>query len=410
MRAPARYHFFLSYARGDDDQFVRRFSEDLSAEIRDLAGLDADERVGFLDVSAIGLGDNWSRRLVDALSACHTFVALVSPRYLLSEPCGKEWAGFAQRLATDGHPGTRVAALLPLIWLPPRQLPGEVTRLRYAGEALPDEYHRIGLRQFLRLARHRDTYLEIVAELARHIVDAARQPAPPPLPAGTDFDALPNAFRSGATDTGRVPAPRPPRRAAAPVRFLVAAPTLADLDSPPLVASRRRRDYYGDRAVDWAPYRPRLPEPLVGYARRLAGERRLDADAADLAQLGGQPRDWLDGAIAVLLLDVWALRLPRYRSALTAHGGVLHAVLVPANRDDLPTQREWRDAGDLRSALGAAPSANNYQLFRPGVRTHAAFAADLGVILEGGINPAPAPRSIRRIPVLSEAPDEPEAR
>jgi hypothetical protein len=50
------------------------------------------------------------------------------------------------------------------------------------------------------------------------------------------------------------------------------------------------------------------------------------------------------------------------------------------------------------------------QLFRPGAPTHAAFAADLGVILEGRINPAPAPRSIRRIPVLSEAPDEPEAR
>jgi FxsC-like protein len=410
---PARYHFFLSYARGDDDQFVRRFSEDLSAEIRVLAGLDADEQVGFLDVSAIGLGDNWSQRLVDALSACHTFVALVSPRYLLSEPCGKEWAAFSRRLAADGQAGTRVPALLPLIWLPPRRLPAEVTRLRYSGGALPDEYHRIGLRQFLRLARHRETYLEIVAELARHIVDAARQPPPPPLPPGTDFDGLPDAFRSAAPDTGHVPAPRPPRRPAAPVRFLVAAPTLADLDTPALVESRPRRDYYGDRAVDWAPYRPGLPEPLVGYARRLAGERRLDADAADLAAPGRPPRDWLDGGIAVLLLDVWALRLPRYVSALAERGGMLHAVLVPANREDLPTQREWRDAGgDVRSAVGAVPAAGDNQLFRPGVLTHEAFAADLGVILEVARNRLggrPRSRSIMRIPVLSEAPDEPEA-
>jgi hypothetical protein len=113
-------YFFLSYARGDDDVSVQRFFHDLSAEVRAHAGLSAGEEVGFFDVHSLEVGAAWSSRLVDALSRCQSFIALVSPRYLISEPCGREWMIFAERLRRyEREVGVSPSVLLPLLWLAP---------------------------------------------------------------------------------------------------------------------------------------------------------------------------------------------------------------------------------------------------------------------------------------------------
>ncbi|BCB82576.1 hypothetical protein Pflav_089860 [Phytohabitans flavus] len=112
-------YFFLSYARGDDDLSVQKFFHDLSAEVRAHAGLASGEEVGFFDVHSLEVGASWSPRLVDALSQCQSFIALVSPRYLLSEPCGREWAVFSDRIRRyEREVGVTPSALLPLLWLP----------------------------------------------------------------------------------------------------------------------------------------------------------------------------------------------------------------------------------------------------------------------------------------------------
>ncbi|MFB9356850.1 TIR domain-containing protein, partial [Actinoplanes nipponensis] len=90
-------YFFLSYARGRDDVYVHQFFQDLSQEVRALAGLGPEAEVGFLDHRSIQPGDVWPETLVDALSRCQAFLALCSPAYFLSEPCGREWAIFAER-------------------------------------------------------------------------------------------------------------------------------------------------------------------------------------------------------------------------------------------------------------------------------------------------------------------------
>ena len=43
-------YFFLSYARGDDDEFVRTFYADLCTELRSRAGLrGTNDQIGFFD-------------------------------------------------------------------------------------------------------------------------------------------------------------------------------------------------------------------------------------------------------------------------------------------------------------------------------------------------------------------------
>jgi hypothetical protein len=72
-------YFFLSYARGDDDIFVKRFYQDLCGEVRVLVGTARDEEVGFLDNYNIEPGHHWPQALVTALAECASFLALYAP-------------------------------------------------------------------------------------------------------------------------------------------------------------------------------------------------------------------------------------------------------------------------------------------------------------------------------------------
>ncbi|GFJ84756.1 toll/interleukin-1 receptor domain-containing protein [Phytohabitans houttuyneae] len=71
-------YFFLSYARGDEDDLVRQFFNDLSVEVRVRAGLHKDAEVGFID-ARMKAGTVWSAELAEALSQCRSFIALLSP-------------------------------------------------------------------------------------------------------------------------------------------------------------------------------------------------------------------------------------------------------------------------------------------------------------------------------------------
>jgi hypothetical protein len=230
------YYFFLSYARSDDDDAIQRFFRDLSAEVRAYAGLPTDSDVGFLDVHSMEIGVTWSRELMLALGRCRTFVALVSPRYQISEPCGREWAVFASRLSLLEERGLPPPpALLPLLWLPPEVVHPVVAAVQYQNASMPEAYHRTGLRQLIRLQRHRDDYLQFIAELAGHIVRSARHAVPRP-PDGLDFDRIPSAFHGAPPRTAD-------ERPAEQVRFVVAAPTRTDLSASDLATMSRDPAY-----------------------------------------------------------------------------------------------------------------------------------------------------------------------
>lgn len=192
---PAKYMFFLSYAREDDRDSIRRFFNDLSSEIRSCAGLPPGTVVGFLDIERLELGTVWADELVSALAGTHTFVGLVSPRYVKSRPCGREWAIFADRLKgsrSNGRPPPR--ALFPLIWQPSESLHPVVAAHHFIYGNAPPAYLQAGLRQFVRQPRHRDVYFALLQDLAQRINRAASLDALPPSPQDIEFGDIPSAF------------------------------------------------------------------------------------------------------------------------------------------------------------------------------------------------------------------------
>lgn len=207
---PPRCYFFLSYARGDDNDSIERFYNDLSAEVRSHAGLAPNTEVGFVDVHSMELGVQWSARLMRDLVECRVFVALVSPRYLRSEMCGKEWRVFADRLGRHTAPeGEPPAALLPLLWLPPPTLPDVVEELQYRNDLLPRAYRDKGLRQMIRLNKFRDSYVEFVDSLAQQIVRTAEADCVPPATRSLRFQDVPSVFHPQAASERSWSAPSP---------------------------------------------------------------------------------------------------------------------------------------------------------------------------------------------------------
>ncbi|MDG4827861.1 TIR-like protein FxsC [Solwaraspora sp. WMMD1047] len=410
-----RLYFFLSYARSDDDPYVEQFFRDLCGEVRVRAGLASSEEVGFFDTHSIGIGATWSSELVDALAESGTFVALCSPRYFVSEACGREWQIFTERverhqLAT----GSRSRTIIPAFWLPPRQVPEAVQRLQYDSAAFGEGYRRDGLRQLLRLSRNQDEYIELLAVLADQIVENVDTDPLPPIPRQerVEFVGVPSAFHQAETS---IESPRVNRQGAlrgpdgrSPyshvvqdhVHFVIAAPNRREAR-----AVRRDVAYYGEYSVEWAPYRPTFRQPLADFARAVASKRRLTSEVSPLA---GHWTRMPSRGIVVLLVDCWVWQIATYRRVLsqwieTRRSELVTTAMVPINPEDRETRENWPQlAGGLRRLFARGTSAGEAFAFRPEILSHRAFDEDLQVVLEVARN--------RLFTLHSSAEDEPSSR
>jgi FxsC-like protein len=379
-------YFFLSYARSDDDAYVARFYRDLCSEVRVRAGLPSAQEVGFFDTESIEIGAPWSVRLVTALSTCRTFVALCSPRYFVSEPCGREWQIFSDRQSRREQRTTQPSTILPVVWLPPRQMPAVVEELQYSAAALGEAYQREGLRQLMRLRRYRDAYVRCLSALAVQIVDVASN-GPEPSTAShhvVDFSSVDSAFHDNHSAQ---PASQPGSERqvdASRVHFVVVAP-----DRHKAATVRQDVSYYGETPMDWAPYRPSLPGSLVEFARRIAEDRGFDSRAVGL-DLFVRDRGHYPAEIVVLLVDGWATQLGDFRLGLArlsellrSSGAPASAAMVPSSHEDSETRASWWRLSDgLRSIFLDRITAGDTVTFRWSILTHRTFDEDLQVVLE----------------------------
>jgi FxsC-like protein len=390
------FYFFVSYARGNEDDLVRKFCADLSIEVRVLAGLPRDAEVGFIDAE-MSPGTRWSRRLVDALSTCRSFIALMSPRYFLSQHCGQEWQIFAERsLRYEQATGTDPSLLKPLFWVPvPRgKMHPAALRIQFA-----DQEDDTCLRQMMRLKRHEDAYKEFLFNLASQIVNAADQHDIPNGVTYSDLESVPSVFHHTQAVINGVPANE--LIDATTVHFVVAAPTRNEA-----MAIRAESTTYGDRRRDWAPYHPSWPDPLSDYAISIAASRNFLTRVADLEELGERAAiASQQNHIVVLLVDAWITRLLGPLGLLTAYGGRPGAprnpttvVLGPASDGDEETRDQWPALSETWTATagGLAP-AND--LSRWGISTYHDFARDLPAALEVAMNRVFASGNVRRQPL-----------
>jgi len=85
-----QYDFFVSYARKDNrDGWIARFLEQLQDEHRKYSG-GRSFRI-FFDTDEIRSLDDWRHRIYEGLAASRLLVAFISPSYLASEWCRREW-------------------------------------------------------------------------------------------------------------------------------------------------------------------------------------------------------------------------------------------------------------------------------------------------------------------------------
>ncbi|MGH3158827.1 MAG: TIR-like protein FxsC [Streptosporangiaceae bacterium] len=180
--------FFLSYGRTRrgthhtaakyyPDQQVEEFFNDLTVDISQLIVPPFHVPLGFMD-RTMRSGMNWTRELLYALGTCQVLVALLSPKYLSSEWCGKEWHAFEQRdihgLGQNTSP--RQGCIIPVIWAPypENALPPQVgadmifSPDRAPDPKVPDLYQRMGIFGLKRTGLA-DEYQMTVYELALDI-------------------------------------------------------------------------------------------------------------------------------------------------------------------------------------------------------------------------------------------------
>ncbi|BCJ58372.1 TIR-like protein FxsC [Micromonospora endophytica] len=391
-------YFFLSYARGDEDALVQRFYEDLSADVRLIAGLPRDKPVGFVDRTML-LGERWPQRLVDALGSCGSFLALMTPRYFQSRVCGQEWQLFSDRTAHFAQRRVDASLLKPLMWIP--ALPGRIhpvaQPLQYTSDSMGELYQRLGIRQLMRLQRHGDDYRTFVFELANQIVASVDTHPLPMEHRRLDLQSVPSAFHDQPA-----PAPGAPVRtgpsSAMLVQFIVAATSRQEMR-----AIRQDVSVYGDDPLQWAPYRPPMPEPLVDYAREIAADHSYRSTVLDVDRLahGTDPATRYH-QILVLIVDAWLTRLPARRQALIDHAsaalrneGAATAVLIPSSREDPETREHWqllsRGCREVFEELTL-----DDELYRSNIITHRAFEELLPEVLEVARNRVFSRASVHR--------------
>ncbi|WP_341719217.1 TIR-like protein FxsC [Micromonospora sp. FIMYZ51] len=395
-------YFFLSYARGDEDALVQRFYEDLSADVRLIAGLPRDKQVGFVDRTML-VGERWPQRLVDALGSCRSFLALMTPRYFQSRVCGQEWQLFADRTARFEQQRRVDASLLkPLMWIPaqPGRIHPVAQPLQYTSDSMGELYQRLGIRQLMRLQRHSDDYRTFVFELANQIVASVETHSLPEERRQIDLQAVRNAFEDAPAPTPGTPDQATGATSAMLVHFIVAATNREEMRG-----IRQDVTVYGDDPLQWAPYRPPMPEPLVDYAREIAADHSYRSTVLDVDRLEhGVDLAARYNQILVLIVDAWLTRLPDRRQALIEHASAAlgnqraaTAVLIPSSRDDPETREHWQSLSrGCREIFD--DFASDDELYRSNIITHRAFEEMLPEVLEVARNRVFSRGTVRRPP------------
>lgn len=359
--AEPRPYFFLSYAHTprndpkdkDPNLWVERFYRDLCAHVLQLTSLPAGVPAGFLD-QQMQPGEGWQERLSESLAYCRVFVPLYSPRYFLSEQCGREWYAFSSRAVhhqAARSNGSQMSGIVPALWVPvpPRQLPQPAERLQFNHATFGDDYADEGFYGLIKLRYLRDQYERAVYLLAKRIVKVAEQTRMPEGDPHQDYASVPSAFG-------------PPGRARQ-MEISVLACSHSDLPAD------RAPDCYGPAQRDWNPYHPKSSRPLADHAvdlvRNLDYQVRVGDFETEAERLLGSDRPTAPG---LLLLDRWALDVPHRRELVRRLGEVGRpwiSVMVPWNRDDPDSGRR---ESELRAVTEEALEPRSEQ--ESGHRSH----------------------------------------
>lgn len=348
------YEFFFSYARANNDLFLKMFFDELSQAIRDKRGLPAGAAVGFFDQRNIELGEEWDQGIVEALNTSNVLIAVASPGYFKSEYCGKEWELFRQRLVAAGRP--KLPPLIkPVVWIPFRieELPATVTAGQLTCGDPAAIHNQKGLKYLLKnLQAQQIAFNERVDALADEIIAAADEHAVGRMPQVPALSSVPSSFLMTAHAVAGQPpvsSPTGPKH----VRFVYVAA------NPDAFGKARAVDAYMDKGgADWKPYFPDDKTRIHRLVQNLVSSDDLDFTSEEMpfsASLLDDIEDaWSKRQIVILIVDGWSVRWDKkYQALLSQLDGRLDyhwCVLIPRNEKDT-------DANSLRADIEATLSS-----------------------------------------------------
>jgi TIR domain len=154
---------FWSYAHQDDTDehgAVRRFAEEIRAQYSLTTGHDLEL---FIDRASLKWGDEWRRRIDEALVSTTFFIPLITPRYFTRDECRRELLTFARHAEALG-----VKELIcPLLYVPVRDLTEENQdpAVALVARAQLVDWTTLRLRDF-QSEDHRQAISELVNRLA----------------------------------------------------------------------------------------------------------------------------------------------------------------------------------------------------------------------------------------------------
>jgi hypothetical protein len=358
-------YFFFSYARDDDDPYLKSFFEGLQKQVSLLGG-EPIETVAFRDTHNIRTGDDWNSKISIAVQTSKVLVCIYTARFFRREFCGKEFAAFLKRhnglryesVQEEGQIKYRVRDarnIIPILWVGAKDLAGHPDRLpphlvsaihhtiqesRQMTSRVREDYQADGLRSIYSRGpkAKRDSF---ILHFARAIFHAEPLPTADQPPSFGElwnaFRDIPREFAPEDTDVAEPPAAAPGPVSPAPGDMLAIEVTTAS-----------------GGPTGWVPYSggPTLAEAVqeitYEYRAQISHRARLSHLVLDPGSEDFEAKAWSTVeeatrklATPILFVDPRCLETEQHRSSLVRllqrrwHGGVI----VPIDGSDMDAVR-----------------------------------------------------------------------
>ena len=327
--------FFFSYSRQNNDDYLLEFFRELHRTVVELSG--TEEAGGFMDQTGLEIGEAWESALEKALRQARVLVAAVTPGYVLSPFCGKEWGAFHSRVAkfAAGQGGDAPPVILPLLWIPSEEpWPAAISAQQYTQGNPADIVNKKGLKYLCRLkALYPEDYANYLETLAKKIVSLSKKYAA--LDTITELPPLRDA-PSPFAQAGTPPGTSTTSGGARHVHFVFSVARPAEIRQ----AGKQSIESYGDRGGAWQPF-----FPTVRTIDRIANQ----SAAADQVNLWAHEMDFSEKLpdlireaevrreLVIIFVDRWTALLDRYGDTLRKFDKQNYencSVFVPFNEKD----------------------------------------------------------------------------
>jgi hypothetical protein len=325
-------HFFLSYAHGDDDDYLEKFLDDLGNELIQIGLRDTPQEVIYKDTKALRAGEVWPKALVDKINESRALICLYSILYFRSQYCGKEFSIYLKRenAALDSA-GSAIGTkrIVPILWRKQELLDNEglppliAKNIQFIVNKAPPIYKELGLQGILRKVGRKGPYYTIIETLAQTLKEISKAGPFPPHEA--EIKSIQSAWEAAKKEL---------MEASAAQRTQVTGPKSiavfhANAIAAELDGTTMPTDVYAATRNGWIPFLQASPDCISDLVIRALAKMGLEYFEIVLPLQAGVPlNDQIDTALneaqdrgsgAVVIVDGASYRhLPLWRQTIDA--------------------------------------------------------------------------------------------